>query len=635
MIGKWSNRRIATGLALSTLLCTTPAVAAPPTAAQALSLSPVQKDIQYDAPSQAQFEQCTIKAEKDGDHSSWVVRDAEGQILRRFTDSNADNVVDQWSYYAGGLEVYRDIDSNFNNKADQYRWFHTGGSRWGLDTNEDGKIDAWRLISAEEVAAEVVAAVQGRDAARFAGLLITVAELKSLGLGPDHQKQIEERIAAAPAEFRELATRQQKIASTTKYVDFGSAQPGVVPAGTAGSTKDLMVYESVAALVENGGKHDQVLIGTLVRVGDTWRLIDIPQIQVSEDVASTGHFFQASIARRTDAAGSDLQGPSAKAQQMMAELEKLDADSAGATPAQLEALNRRRSELLEGLAEEATDPTHREQWVRQFADTVSAAVQSGNFAGGVERLTKLEEKLAKNASEKDLAAYVKFRRLSAEYGASLQDPKADYVKVQSKWIEDLEAFVEGNPQIQETAEAMLQLAIAEEFAGQDDKATKWYTRIVSQFPKSTPAEKAAGAARRLNCVGEPMTLRGTDLRGSAIDLAQYKGHVVLIQYWATWCEPCKADMSVLKDLKSKYAKSRFEVIGVSLDNSRAEVVQFANSARLPWPQIYEEGGLESRLANELGILTLPTMILVDGKGNVVNRGIHITELEGELKKLLP
>ena len=53
-----------------------------------------------------------------------------------------DNVVDTWSYYKNGLEVYRDGDLNFNGKADQYRWFHTGGSRWGLDKNEDGKLDA-------------------------------------------------------------------------------------------------------------------------------------------------------------------------------------------------------------------------------------------------------------------------------------------------------------------------------------------------------------------------------------------------------------------------------------------------------------------------------------------------------------
>ena len=52
-------------------------------------------------------------------------------ILRKFVDTNGDNVVDQWSYYKDGVEVYRDIDSNFNGKADQYRWFNTGGTPLG------------------------------------------------------------------------------------------------------------------------------------------------------------------------------------------------------------------------------------------------------------------------------------------------------------------------------------------------------------------------------------------------------------------------------------------------------------------------------------------------------------------------
>jgi thiol-disulfide isomerase/thioredoxin len=118
-----------------------------------------------------------------------------------------------------------------------------------------------------------------------------------------------------------------------------------------------------------------------------------------------------------------------------------------------------------------------------------------------------------------------------------------------------------------------------------------------------------------------------------VDLAKYRGQVVLIQYWATWCEPCKADMATLKELRTKY-DSKFTVIGVNLDNSAQTLTAFLAENRLPWPQIYEEGGLESRPAVELGVLTLPTMILVDQEGRVVNRNVSAAELEGEVKKLI-
>ena len=107
----------------------------------------------------------------------------------------------------------------------------------------------------------------------------------------------------------------------------------------------------------------------------------------------------------------------------------------------------------------------------------------------------------------------------------------------------------------------------------------------------------------------------------------------MIQYWATWCEPAKADMPALKELLTKYGRS-LSVIGVNLDNSPKALSDFLAKNRLPWPQIFEAGGLDSRPANQLGILTLPTMILVDEEGKVVNRNIQIAELDPALKKLI-
>src|SRR4051794_20687737 len=116
------------------------ASAAAPSVEQALSLAPVQKDVEYARPDKAEAAKCTIKSEKIDGKVGWVVRSSGGDILRRFVDTNADNTVDQWSYYAEGIEVYRDIDSDYNGKADQYRWMNTGGTRWGIDKDEDGKV---------------------------------------------------------------------------------------------------------------------------------------------------------------------------------------------------------------------------------------------------------------------------------------------------------------------------------------------------------------------------------------------------------------------------------------------------------------------------------------------------------------
>ena len=101
--------------------------------AQGLTFTPVQSQVEYTIPKKDEANKCTIQPEKEANGTAWVVRSGSGQILRRFADTNNDNVVDLWCYYLDGIEVYRDIDSNFNKKADQYRWFNTAGTRWGLD----------------------------------------------------------------------------------------------------------------------------------------------------------------------------------------------------------------------------------------------------------------------------------------------------------------------------------------------------------------------------------------------------------------------------------------------------------------------------------------------------------------------
>ncbi|MGC4004547.1 MAG: TlpA disulfide reductase family protein [Pirellulales bacterium] len=138
---------------------------------------------------------------------------------------------------------------------------------------------------------------------------------------------------------------------------------------------------------------------------------------------------------------------------------------------------------------------------------------------------------------------------------------------------------------------------------------------------------------RLDSVGQTMTLTGKPLGTNAkLDLAAYKGRITLIHYWATWCEPCKVDMAQLKELQAKYGKQGFELIGVNLDDKSETAIDFLTKNRLPSAQLHEVGGLDSRYANEMGIQNLPTMILIDEAGKVVNRGIHITELENELRK---
>ena len=71
------------------------------------------------------------------------------------------------------------------------------------------------------------------------------------------------------------------MTNDTKWVSFAGNQPGLVPAGTEDSTADLNVYENVMAMIETEGKAQAISVGAIVRVKDTWRLIDVPQVNDS------------------------------------------------------------------------------------------------------------------------------------------------------------------------------------------------------------------------------------------------------------------------------------------------------------------------------------------------------------------
>ena len=606
------------------------------TAAQALRLRPIQPDVDYDTPSEAEMEKCRVQMVSEDKVAGWLVLDPAGQVLRRFLDTNGDNRVDLWCYYKGGIEVYRDIDADFNGKADQYRWLGTAGIRWGLDTKEDGKIERWRAISAEEVTAEAVAALATRDADRFRCLLPTPQELTALGLGEVQTRDITKMVEEAARGFSELAASQTVVTSQTKWLNFGANRPGAIPAGWEGATRDVIVYDNASAIVETEGKTAQITMGTLIQFDGGWRLVDLPaNLSEARTVSvSGGYFFQQAVARQAQTLAGE-EGLSEAVQKLLRDLEQLDkALDANPGPNELAKLHAGRAQVLEQLAANASSAEDRENWLRQLANGITASVQSGGYPAGVEQLKSLYEKLRGQAADAALAAHVEFLYLSAQYSQQLQHPDADYAKIQETWLANLAKFVAANPKSEDASEAMLQLAVGEEFNGKEQEAIGWYGKIVDQFPEAPQAAKAAGAKRRLESVGKTLALSGNTLDGKAVSLDQLRGRTILIHYWATWCEPCKQDLTLLKQAQAKYAKQGFILIGVNLDSDRATAVRYLQTNPLAWPQMYEPGGLDSRPAAELGILTLPTMLLIDKDGKVVNRNIYAAELDSELGKML-
>ena len=152
------------------------------------------------------------------------------------------------------------------------------------------------------------------------------------------------------------------------------------------------------------------------------------------------------------------------------------------------------------------------------------------------------------------------------------------------------------------------------------------------------AQAAAGTLRRLSLPGRPIALEGPLLDGADFDPKTLVGKVVLVDFWATWCGPCVAEIPRVRELYRRYGPRGFEVVGVSLDDDREALEAFVSERKIPWPIIVDarpEDGGKPLLAGRYGIRGIPTMILVGRDGRVVSIEARGRRLDALLAELFP
>ena len=150
-------------------------------------------------------------------------------------------------------------------------------------------------------------------------------------------------------------------------------------------------------------------------------------------------------------------------------------------------------------------------------------------------------------------------------------------------------------------------------------------------------ESAKGQAkltlRKLDRIGKPLELKFTALDGRRVDLKELKGKVVLIDFWATWCPPCVQEMPHLKKVYEKYHPRGFEIIGMSIDEDRKALEKFVAKQKIAWPQRFEGQPWEKSPAAEFGLMSIPSVFLVDKEG-ILRYAAVVEGLEEKIEKLL-
>ena len=126
----------------------------------------------------------------------------------------------------------------------------------------------------------------------------------------------------------------------------------------------------------------------------------------------------------------------------------------------------------------------------------------------------------------------------------------------------------------------------------------------------------------------------TDIQGQKIALADYRGKVVLLDFWATWCPPCLEEIPHFIAMQQKYASQGLQVIGISMDDDAKPVQAFYEQHKMNYPVAIGDAKLAQRYG---GVLGLPITFVIDRQGRIVKKFVGATDtalIEQEIKRLL-
>jgi thiol-disulfide isomerase/thioredoxin len=165
----------------------------------------------------------------------------------------------------------------------------------------------------------------------------------------------------------------------------------------------------------------------------------------------------------------------------------------------------------------------------------------------------------------------------------------------------------------------------------DDKSR--YDALVQKLAADSVPEVAALATLLVKLKTEPVDLKYTAVDGTAVDVSQMRGKVVLIDFWATWCPPCRGEVPNVVAAYKKYHDQGFEIVGVSLDQDKDALLAFTKDNGMVWPQYFDGKGWDNNVSQSFGINSIPAMWLFDKKGMLVTTDAR-EDLAGQIEKLL-
>jgi len=244
-----------------------------------------------------------------------------------------------------------------------------------------------------------------------------------------------------------------------------------------------------------------------------------------------------------------------------------------------------------------------------------------------DKATKDELKKTSEGSDKSAAVLAQGILVSGQWVAASKDEDA-----QKKLLEQASKLAKENPKSEDLTRQLAQMA---QLGPATPALRDQVTDLIGNMQTQTGAmmkDQLASAAKLRALENKPLEIAGLLNDGKHFTSADWKGKVILVDFWATWCGPCRAELPRVKKAYADYHAKGLEVLGVSCDNDGEELSKFLKENKdMPWPQLFDAKNPGWHpLAKSYGIDGIPTMFLIDKKGVV-----RTVEARENFEELIP